>query len=154
MDELLFDGKWCDRFLALSREIAKWSKDPSSQVGAVIVNDQRQVVGMGYNGFPRGTSDHPDIYANRPEKYRRVVHAEVNAVLNATSSTKGATIFVTHPPCSQCMALLIQAGVKAVVCEEPDAGIAERLKESFEAAQQMAEEAEVNVFMRMGRGLL
>jgi dCMP deaminase len=150
INDMIFDAKWCDRFLALAHEVARWSKDPSSKVGAVVVNDQRQVVGMGYNGFPRGTSDHPDIYANRPEKYRRVVHAEVNAVLNATSSTKGATIFVTHPPCSQCMALLIQAGVKAVVCQEPDAGIRERLKESFESAQEMAEEADIEFIVRLG----
>jgi dCMP deaminase len=142
-------GKWSDRFLDLATHIATWSKDPSSKVGAVIVNGDRQVVGMGYNGFPRGASDDPTLYNDRPEKYRRVVHAEVNAVLNATSSTQGATVFVTHPPCSQCMALLIQAGVKTVVHPRPDPAMAERFAESFDAARSMAYEADVMIVERM-----
>lgn len=137
--------KWDTRFLALAAHIAGWSKDPSSKVGAVLVNPDRQVVGMGYNGFPRGTSDDPALYSDRPTKYLRVVHAEVNAVLNATGATKGATAYVTHPCCSQCMALLIQAGVSKVVWNAPDAGIAERLRGSFQAASLMAAEAGVIV---------
>jgi dCMP deaminase len=137
--------KWDTRFLDLAAHIAGWSKDPSSQVGAVLVNPDRQVVGMGYNGFPRGTSDDPALYADRPTKYLRVVHAEVNAVLNATGATRGATAYVTHPCCAQCMALLIQAGVSRIVWNAPDAGIADRLRESFQAASLMAAEAGVVV---------
>lgn len=138
------DDKWDERLMSLAYHIAQWSKDPSSKVGAVLVNDKRQVVGLGYNGFPRGTSDDYAFYADRPTKYRRVVHAEVNAVLNATSSTEGATAYVTHPCCSQCMALLIQSGVKRVVYEEnPD--LLDRMGESIFEGLDMAREAGVNV---------
>ena len=138
-------SKWDNRFLDLAKHVANWSKDPSSQVGAVLVNADRQVVGMGYNGFPRGTSDDPALYSDRPTKYLRVVHAEVNAVLSATGSTKGATAYVTHPCCAQCMALLIQAGVRRVVYNAPDDGIADRLRESFFAASTMAAEAGIKI---------
>jgi len=90
-------SKWDARFMGLGRHVAGWSKDPSTKVGAVIVNDRLQVVGMGYNGFPRGTSDSGALYEDRERKYLRVVHAEVNAVLNATQSCMGATVYVTHP---------------------------------------------------------
>lgn len=139
------NSKWDDRFIELAKHVAGWSKDPSSQVGAVLVNNKRQVVGMGYNGFPRGTSDDPALYNDRPIKYLRVVHAEVNAVLNATGNTDGATAYVTHPCCAQCMALLIQSGVKRIVWQKADAGIAERLADSFIEAGAMAIEAGVTI---------
>jgi len=137
--------KWDSRFLDLARHVSKWSKDPSTQVGAVLVNPDRLVIGLGFNGFPRGVSDDPALYSDRPTKYLRVVHAEVNAVLNATANAKGATAFVTHPCCAQCMGVLIQAGIKRIVWDAPEAGIAERLRESFAAAELMAAEAGVEI---------
>ena len=137
-------GKWDGRFMSLAHHVAGWSKDPSSKVGAVLVNDKRQVIGLGYNGFPRGVDDDPGLYADRPTKYRRVVHAEVNAVLNATAATDGATAYVTHPCCSQCMALLIQAGVKRVVYRGNEA-LHERMGDSLAEAVAMALEACVEI---------
>jgi len=135
---------WDARFMLLATHIGGWSKDPSSKVGAVLVNDKRQVVGLGYNGFPRGTSDDANIYHDRPTKYLRVVHAEVNAVLNATGSTEGATAYVTHPCCSQCMALLIQSGIKRVVFLDNNA-LWHRMGDSLEEAMNMAKEADVSI---------
>jgi dCMP deaminase len=135
---------WDARFIRLAGHISGWSKDPSSKVGAVLVNDKRQVVGLGYNGFPRNTSDDSGHYNDRATKYLRVVHAEVNAVLNATGSTEGATAYVTHPCCSQCMALLIQSGIKRVVYKE-NPNLFERMGDSLTMALHMADEAGVEV---------
>lgn len=109
---------WNKRFLDLAQTISTWSKDPSTKVGAVIINDLKQVVGMGYNGFARGVSDSPEDYANRDLKYKKVVHAEINAVLNAGLAVRGATLYCTFFPCPQCAACLINAGVKKIVARE------------------------------------
>lgn len=136
---------WDARFLTLAQHIATWSKDPSTQVGCVLVDDHRRVVGMGYNGFPRGVSDDPERYEHRPIKYLMVQHAEANAILNAVDKTAGTTAYVTHHPCSNCAGLLIQAGVKRIVTFSPAGGIAERFADSFAAARTMLDEAKVEL---------
>ena len=136
---------WDKRFLELARHVAQWSKDPSTKVGCVIVDNKRRVIGMGYNGFPRGVEDWKSRYNDRSVKYLMVQHAEANAILNAVSSTEGATAYVTHHPCSSCMGLLIQAGIETVVTVEPSRGLAERFGDSFAAAITMAEEAGVTI---------
>lgn len=143
-----YDFTWELRFLALAKHIALWSKDPSTRVGCVLVDPERRVVGMGYNGFPRGVKDTPARLEHRPTKYLMVQHAEANAILNATSDTACTTAFVTHHPCATCAGLLIQAGVVAVVTTRPEPGIAERFKDSFEAARIMFEEAGVVFSLR------
>jgi len=137
--------KWHNRFLDLASHVAQWSKDPSTKVGCVIVNDDRQVVGMGYNGFPRGVADGKDRYEDRSIKYPMVVHAEANAILNAVGSTRDCFAYVTHPPCAGCMGLLIQAGVRSIITHRPDEGLAERFRESFAITDTMAREARVPV---------
>lgn len=137
--------KWDKRFLDLAAHVAAWSKDPSTQVGCVLVDDRRRVIGMGYNGFPRGVDDSEERYADRPTKYLMVQHAEANAVLNATHEVRGATAYITHHPCATCAGLLIQAGVARIVTVAPSGGIAERFAESFNAAATMLVEASVEV---------
>ena len=83
--------KWDKRFLDLSQLISSWSKDPSTKVGAVVVDDDRRVISLGYNGFPRGVSDDERL-DNRESKYKIVTHAEANALLFASESLKGYTI--------------------------------------------------------------
>lgn len=107
--------KWNYRFLSLAQHISEWSRDPSTRVGAVLVNDFKQIVGLGYNGFPRGVSDAAEDYENRPLKYKKVVHAEINAILNANASVRGATLYCTFFPCPQCAACVINAGIKRIV---------------------------------------
>lgn len=137
--------KWDERFLLLAEHVAAWSKDPSTKVGCVLVDAHRRVIGMGYNGFPRGVSDDAARYDDRPTKYLMVQHAEANAVLNAVTSVRGSTAYVTHHPCATCAGLLIQAGVSRVVSFTPEGGIAERFADSFRAAATMLDEAGVSV---------
>jgi dCMP deaminase len=99
----------------MAQMAASWSKDPSTKVGAVLVDEQKRVLGIGFNGFPRRVKDSIQRYADRDTKYEFIVHAEMNAVLNATMGVKGSALF-TWPiaPCSTCMGMLIQAGIKKV----------------------------------------
>ena len=130
---------WHNRFLDLAKHISTWSKDPSTKVGAVIVNDKKQIVGMGYNGFPRGIEDSKNNLTNRKLKYKMVIHAEENAILNATSSVEGCTIYVwPFMPCSTCAAKLIQVGIKRVVAPETN-----RTDHGFQVARDMFNEAGV-----------
>jgi len=140
--------KWDARFLELTDLVRSWSKDPSSKVGAVIVNDDRVVVGMGYNGFPRGCDDSDEIYADRPKKLARVVHAELNAILNANGSTKGTTLYLSGfngPPCDRCSAHVIQAGIKRVVYLDTGEPLPERWRDQINTSFEMLEEAGVAI---------
>lgn len=109
------NDRWTRRFFALAEHIAQWSKDPSTQVGAVIVDELRRVIATGYNGFPRGVVDSADRYADRALKYPMIVHAEANAILTAVANVKGATLIATMPPCAECAKLIIQSGIRCVV---------------------------------------
>lgn len=105
--------------MRLAREVSSWSKDPSSKIGAVIVNDKRRILATGYNGFPEGIEDTHDRLHNREEKYPRIIHGEMNALLNALKngvSVEGATIYVYGLPiCPDCTKSIIQAGIKRIV---------------------------------------
>ena len=114
--------KWDGRFMDLANFVAGWSKDPSTQVGAVIANaNTKRMVSMGFNGFPAGVEDSEDRLETREIKYEMVVHAEANALLFAGPAAEGCTLYVTPlPPCAQCAVLIIQAGISRVVCPIPD----------------------------------
>lgn len=113
--------EWEEYFMAIAFLSAMRSKDPNSQVGACIVNGDNKVVGMGYNGMPRGCSD--DILPwNRTAsnildtKYPYVCHAEMNAILNKISAeVSGCTLYVALFPCNECAKLIIQSGIVEVV---------------------------------------
>lgn len=111
---------WDDYFMGVSLLAADRSKDPSTQVGACIVSDDNRILSTGYNGFPQGCSD-DEFPWNRDEsqgetKYNFVVHAELNAILNAGGkSLFGSRIFVSLFPCHECAKAIIQSGVKEVV---------------------------------------
>jgi dCMP deaminase len=107
---------WDNRFLALAEFYASWSKDPSTKVGAVVVRPDKTVASYGFNGFPRGVLDLPERYADRAEKYPRVVHAEANAIYNAHERLDGYTLYVSPlPPCNVCAGAIIQSGITRVV---------------------------------------
>ncbi len=109
-------NKWDSRFLDLAEHISRWSKDPSTKVGAVIVDTNRRVVSIGYNGFPIGVEDTDERYNNRDLKYKMIVHGERNAILFAREDLKGKTLY-TWPfgPCPQCAGMVIQSGISHVV---------------------------------------
>lgn len=136
--------KWNKRFVNLAHEVAGWSKDQSTKVGAVIIDDQRKPKSFGYNGFPRGVDDNIPSRNERPAKYLFSEHAERNAIYNADSSLDGCTIFVTHFPCADCTRAIIQKGIKRVVIDSKngkESGLKERWGEAFEASVEMMEEA-------------
>jgi dCMP deaminase len=137
-------SKWDRRYINLAREASVWSKDPSSKIGAVAISRKGQVLSTGYNGFPRGINDSLTRYQNRELKYKMVVHAEMNAIFNATYngvSLDGATMYVYGlPVCSECAKGLIQVGIKRVVIEGE---IQDRWKESWKLTEQLFKEANV-----------
>lgn len=114
------DLKWAFRFLDLASYVARWSKDPSTKVGAVIAKGNR-IISLGYNGFPSGIEDREEWLNNRPIKLEIVVHAEENAILFARTSLVGCSIFINRIPCPRCMSKIIQSGISSVFykeCEE------------------------------------
>lgn len=120
--------RWDHHFLGLALAHARMSKDPSTKVGAIIVGADREIVGAGFNGFPRGIADTPERLTDRDMKMRLVVHAEMNAVLAAARGgvrVKGCTMYVAAtdasgfvwggPPCTRCSVEVIQAGIAEIV---------------------------------------
>ncbi|HEY7822612.1 MAG TPA: dCMP deaminase family protein [Acidimicrobiia bacterium] len=126
--------KWDRRFLAMAKQIAGWSKDPSTQVGAVVVRPDRTIASLGYNGFPRGSDD---TYKDREHKLLRTVHAELNAILSAREPLHGYTIYVTPLcPCASCAGAIVQSGISRAVFEMDDrAPVA--WADSFAASQEI-----------------
>lgn len=112
---------WDETFTLMARLIAERSKDPSTQAGAVIVNPNKIIVGLGYNGFPRGIKDEDLPWEREGDflntKYAYVVHAEENAIYNANTDTSGCTMYTTLFPCNECTKTIIQNGIKEVVYE-------------------------------------
>jgi dCMP deaminase len=110
---------WDETFVQLCNIIARRSKDPNTQTGACIVNNKNIVVGMGYNGFPRGCSDENLPWDREGEfydtKYPYVVHAEENAILNSNAETEGARMYCGLFPCNECAKVIIQRGIKEVI---------------------------------------
>lgn len=113
---------WDDYFMSVAFLTAQRSKDPNTQVGACIVDDEHRIIGLGYNGMPRGLSDDAMPWArdssNPPlfNKYLYVTHAEVNAILNkGSANVKGSTIYVALFPCENCAKMIIQSGIRRVI---------------------------------------
>jgi dCMP deaminase len=134
---------WHNRFIELAEHIATWSKDPSSKVGCVIADANNRVVGLGYNGFPRGVADDEERYADREQKYKLVVHAEANAILNANKSVAGCVLYTIMFPCTNCTKMIVQSGVVRVFTPPPLER--EPWKEDAKWSNRMFEEAGIDV---------
>lgn len=110
---------WDNYFMGVALLSSMRSKDPNTKVGACIVNQSKRIIGIGYNGLPYGCSDDEYPWGREGDfldsKYPYVVHAEPNAILNATTSLEGATLYVTLFPCHECVKLIIQSGIKEIV---------------------------------------
>lgn len=112
---------WDEYYMQIASAVRLKSKDIRTQIGAVIVGLDNEIVSTGYNSFPRGINDRDMNRQERPEKYYWMMHAEQNAIVNAARigvSTKGCTIYLTcNIPCTDCAKAIINAGITRVVCD-------------------------------------
>lgn len=113
---------WDEYFLGLAEQVKLKSKDSSTQIGAVIVGEDNEVLSVGYNSFPRGCDDNIPERQERPEKYYWFEHAERNAIYNAARigiPLKGSKIYLTSQiPCMDCARAIINTGIKTVYCKD------------------------------------
>jgi dCMP deaminase len=142
---------WDEYFLNIAESVKLKSKDQRTQIGAVIVGKNNEIVSTGYNSFPRGINDYFEERQVRPEKYFWMVHGELNAILNAARigvSTNNCRIYLTCGiPCSGCGRAIINAGITQVYCKIEDT-TKNRVKWDEESlkTKQMFEEAGIEVF--------
>jgi len=131
--------KWIKRWLDLAEHYASWSKDPSTKVGAVIVDDKNRLVSIGYNGMPQGLKNEDSYLNDRELKYKTIIHAEINALIFAqkTHADLSKCTLYTFPflPCSNCMSIFLQSGIKTFITLKNDS---ERWKDSFEISRNLA----------------
>tara|TARA_Y100001960_G_scaffold323394_1_gene401770 strand:+ start:161 stop:595 length:435 start_codon:yes stop_codon:yes gene_type:complete len=138
---------WDKRFLQLAKHISEWSKDPSTQVGCVVVGPDRELRSTGFNGLPRGIEDNEQRLNNREIKYPLICHAEENAIMHAARigmSLKDCTAYVTWPPCTRCARSLIQAGISTIVYPK-EIEIPDRWMEDFNLSLNMLKEANISL---------
>ena len=141
---------WTEYFLNIAEQVKLKSKDRSTQIGAVIVGKDNEILSTGYNSFPRGLNDNIEERQERPEKYYWFEHAERNAIYNAARigvSTKDSTIYLTAGiPCCDCARGIINSGIKVVYCKkECTTKNPEKWKESQSRAFVMLMEAGIKV---------
>lgn len=147
--------KWDLRFLALAKHISSWSLDPSTKVGAVIVDQDKRIVSVGYNGFAAGVKDDKERYNNREKKYKFVVHGEMNALLFAQQSLKGCTLYTTpFMSCPNCASAVVQKGITRCVAPELPDSLKERWEKDLEITKTIFYEAEVELCLYKQEELL
>ena len=136
---------WDEYFMGIAYLSAMRSKDPSTQVGACIIDEDKKIIGIGYNGFPIGSNDDEMPWNKEGEfldtKYPYVVHAELNAILNSIKSLKNCTIYVTHFPCNECAKAIVQSGIKKVIYFSDK----HKDKDSTKASRRILENAGLNI---------
>jgi dCMP deaminase len=155
MNEFKFnENKWVPWFLGLADYVATASKDPSTTIGAVAIDQDKKPVSFGYNGFPSASDDKQEDYENREIKYKKVLHAEENIILNAKhlGDLKGSIVFITHPPCMNCLSRLSQVGVATIVCYYPSVEFQKRW--NLEETMEYAHELDINLLFADERGMI
>jgi dCMP deaminase len=144
---------WDEYFMTLAYLVSMKSKDPSTRVGAVIVNEDKKIISTGYNGLPGGIDDTSERYADKNYKYLASNHAEENAILQCSrigTATNNCSIYTTWTPCSRCAKIIIQAGIREVVYDANFPGNAasnqnEYWKESIDISKELLLEAKVKI---------
>jgi len=142
--------KWNMRGIEVARTVAKWSKDQSTQVGAVVMMEDGTPLTFADNGFARGVDDEVPARHERPEKYKWTSHAEENAIANLArvgSQAMGTTLYVTHYPCAGCARKIIQAGIAKVVVDgdSMNEDFLSRWQEDMNTSEEMFGEGGVEV---------
>ena len=137
-----------EKYMGLAFMYASFSKDPNSQIGAVIVTSDNELLGLGYNGPPAKYNDQ-ELDWSRPNKYNHIIHSEINAIKHSNrDKLKGSTIFVTAKPCASCMLDIVDAGIIKVmyfpfkIC---DSSSMLNNKQIFEAADDIAKKGRLTV---------
>lgn len=130
----------------MAKLVASWSKDPSTQTGAVITSSDNRVISTGYNGFPRNLFDNAELYADREAKYSRIVHCEMNAAMFAKEPLAGATLY-TYPfiSCDRCFVHMLQYGITRFVAPRASPDKLERWGSAFDKVRGYAKEAGVQL---------
>ena len=148
MEENSMVISWDEYFMGLAHLSALRSKDPNTQVGACIVDNEHKVVSIGYNGMPRGCNDENMPWQREGDfletKYAYVVHAELNAILNSPRSLKDCTVYVSLFPCNECAKAIIQSGIRKVIYESDKYATVD----NFIASKKMLTEAGVELEQR------
>jgi len=139
-------NKWDLRFLELCKFVSSWSKDPSTQTGAVIVRPDNTVVSVGYNGFPSKIKDTEERYNNRELKYKLVLHCEMNALLHTTEDIRGYTLYTwPYLPCTKCAIHFIEKKIKRSVGPICPSDKLERWGKDIEMGKGLFSEAGIEV---------
>lgn len=136
--------KWARRYMDVAEQVATWSKDPNTKVGAVIVGRDGQILSQGYNGFPRGIADDARLIDGSESKNDYIIHAEMNAIFNAAlsgTSIRGGTLVVNLCPCHRCALGIIQSGIKTVIVPHKDFTRTPRWEKSMTLGEKLLREA-------------
>lgn len=128
----MLDKSWDLFYLGMAKYVATRSKDPSTKVGAVIVRPDKTVASLGFNGFPAKMQDRQDLLNNKEEKYSRIIHAEMNAMLHCREEIiKGYIMYCSLLPCDRCLVHAAQAGIIRFVAPEPPQELISRWGSAF-----------------------
>ena len=128
---------WDLRFLRMAELVSTWSKDPSTKTGAVIALPDHRVASLGFNGFPKGMEDRAEWLENREEKYSRIIHCEMNALMFAGRDVAGCTLYTwPFPSCDRCAVHMLQAGIRRFVAPIPSPELQERWGPALERTQE------------------
>lgn len=138
--------KWDLRFLRLAKEVSSWSKDASTQVGAVLTRDTNEIVSLGYNGFEKYDEDKEEDYLNREIKYSKIIHAEINAINFSQTGVFHCTLY-TYPfaPCNVCAGIIAKRGISRVVSLTPSDDILSRWRDSLEESNEIFRQYGIDV---------
>lgn len=141
------DVLWWDKwFLGMAQYVSTASKDPSTKTGAVIVDKDKRIVSVGFNGFPKLIKDSDELLNNREQKYARIIHCEMNAILFSKSSLENCTLY-TYPflSCSRCAVHVIQSGITRVVAPSIPLELKDRWEKELELATNLFKEANIEI---------
>ena len=142
-------NKWHDRWFELIEVVSNWSYDPSTKVGALVLPKNSDVPILGWNGFPRKVKDLPERYNDRKIKYELVVHAEMNAILNATRNgvnINEGTLYVSFIPCSNCAKAIAQTGINKIYYKPSPQEFLDRWKDSINISKMIFNESNIKTF--------
>jgi dCMP deaminase len=141
-------NKWDGRFIKLAEEVSFWSKDLRTKVGSIIVDNDNNPISMGYNGFARKINDEINERYLPENKLKWVIHSEANAIINCArhnQCTVNTTIYVTLFPCSNCAGMIVNAGIKRVVCKNKPDFDNERWGENWKISLMILNEGGVTI---------